>query len=58
MLPEALLLRDPLEYPPPDPPRAFARETAGVPMRAATMHDAMTFVVFKSSSFQSMREAD
>ena len=27
-------------------------------MSAITMHDAMTVVVFKGSSFQSMREAD
>lgn len=27
-------------------------------MRAITIHDAMTFVVFKCSSFQSMREVD
>ncbi|SPP66610.1 hypothetical protein NITLEN_80034 [Nitrospira lenta] len=58
MLPEALLLRDPPEKPPPDPPLAFAKEMAGVPMSASTMHDAMTFVVFKCDSFQSMRETN
>ena len=51
MLPEAPLLRDPLEYPP-EPPLAFANETAGDPMRENTMMVAMSVVVFKVSSFR------
>ena len=38
--------RDPPEYPPP-PPLALAKETVGAPIRAQTMHAAMSFVVFK-----------
>ncbi len=49
MLPEALLLRDPLEYPPPDPPLAFAKDRVGTPIRENTMVAAMSFVVFKTS---------
>lgn len=47
MLPEELLPREPLENPPPDPPRAFAKETVGTPIRDNTRHAAMTLVVFK-----------
>jgi len=47
MLPEELPPRDPLENPPPDPPRAFANERVGTPTRANTRHAAMNFVVFK-----------
>lgn len=47
MLPEELPPREPLENPPPDPPRAFAKETAGTPIRENTRHAAMILVVFK-----------
>lgn len=47
MLPEEFPLREPLENPPPDPPRAFAKETVGTPIRDNTRHAAMTLVVFK-----------
>jgi hypothetical protein len=57
MLPEALLLRDPLEYPPPEPPLAFAKDRVGTPIREITMVAAMSFVVFKTS-FLSMDFAD
>jgi hypothetical protein len=57
MLPEALLLRDPLEYPPPEPPLAFAKDRVGTPIRENTMVAAMSFVVFKTS-FLSMDFAD
>jgi hypothetical protein len=57
MLPEALLLRDPLEYPPPEPPLAFAKDRVGTPIRENTMVAAMSFVVFKTS-FLSMVFAD
>jgi hypothetical protein len=45
------MLPEPLEYPPPDPPLAFAKETVGTPMRENTMVAAMSFVVFKTASF-------
>ena len=48
MLPEELPLREPLENPPPDPPRAFAKETVGTPTRVKIMDAAMSFVVFKT----------
>jgi hypothetical protein len=48
MLPEAPLLLEPLEYPPPDPPFALAKDTVGTPIRDNTMHVAMSFVVFKT----------
>ena len=47
ILPEEAPLREPPEYPPPDPPRAFAKETVGTPIRDNTRHAAMTLVVFK-----------
>jgi len=47
MLPEEPLLLEPLEYPPPDPPLAFAKETVGTPIRDNAMHAAMSLVVFK-----------
>jgi hypothetical protein len=47
MLPEPPL-RAPLEKPPPDPPRAFAKEAVGAPMRDNTIHAAMSLVVFKT----------
>ena len=50
MLPEAFPLLEPLEYPPPDPPLALAKETAGVPIRAITMNEAISFVWFKAGS--------
>jgi hypothetical protein len=51
MLPGALLLLEPLEYPPPypPPPRALAKERVGSPIRAITTIAAMSFVVFKIS---------
>jgi hypothetical protein len=50
MLPEGLLLLEPLEYPPPyPPPRALAKERDGSPIRAITTIAAMSFVVFKIS---------
>jgi hypothetical protein len=49
MLPEEPPLRDPLENPPPDPPRAFAREMVGMPTRDNTMNAAMSLVVFNTS---------
>lgn len=51
MLPEEPPLRDPLENPPPDPPRAFAKDRVGTPTRAITRHAAMSLVVFKLNSF-------
>jgi hypothetical protein len=51
MLPEVPLLRDPLEYPP-EPPLAFANDTAGAPIRENTMMVAISLVVFKISSFR------
>ncbi len=48
MLPAEPPLRDPLEKPPPDPPRAFAKETVGIPTRDKTMHAEMNFVIFKA----------
>jgi hypothetical protein len=57
MLPEALPLRDPLEYPPPEPPLAFAKDRVGTPIRESTTVAAMSFVVFKTS-FLSMDFAD
>ncbi len=50
MLPDEPPLRDPLEKPPPDPPRAFAKETVGIPTRDNTMHAAMSFMLFKVGS--------
>jgi hypothetical protein len=47
MLPEELLPREPLENPPPDPPRALAKEMVGRPTKDKTRHAAMSFVVFK-----------
>jgi hypothetical protein len=47
MLPEPPL-REPLENPPPDPPRAFAKERVGTPMRQNTMNAAMILVVFNT----------
>jgi hypothetical protein len=38
--------RDPLEYPPPDPPRAFANERVGIPISAATIQTVMSFELF------------
>jgi hypothetical protein len=49
MLLPVLPLRDPLENPPPDPPRAFAKERVGTPIRDNTMVAAMSFVLFKAS---------
>lgn len=54
MLLPVLPLRDPLEYPPPDPPRAFAKERVGAPIRDNRMVAAMSFVLFKAVSFLSM----
>ena len=48
MLLPVLPLRDPLEKPPPDPPRAFAKERVGTPIRDNTMVAAMSFVLFKA----------
>jgi hypothetical protein len=58
MLPEGLLLLDPLEYPPPypPPPRALAKERDGSPIRAMTITAAMSFVVFMVASFLSMSQ--
>src|SRR5574340_48778 len=50
MLPDELPLRDPLENPPPDPPRAFAKDTVGTPTRDNARHAAMSLVVFKAGS--------
>jgi hypothetical protein len=50
MLPEAPLLLDPLEYPPPyPPPLALAKDTVGTPIREITIITAMSFVVFTIS---------
>jgi len=49
MLPEEPLLLEPLEYPPPDPPFALAKETVGTPIRDTTTNAAMSFVVVKKS---------
>lgn len=48
ILPDEPLLREPLEYPPPDPPLAFAKEMVGTPIRDNAMHAAMSLVVFKT----------
>lgn len=48
MLPEEPPLRDPLENPPPDPPRAFAKEMVGMPTKDNTMNAAMSLVIFKA----------
>lgn len=64
MLLPVLPLRDPLEYPPPDPPRAFAKERVGAPIRDNTMVAAMSCVLFKASVLsidvrnQSVRDRD
>lgn len=50
MLPDEPL-RDPLENPPPDPPRAFANEIVGAPTNSSTRPAAMSLVVFKVLSF-------
>jgi hypothetical protein len=42
------MLPEPLEYPPPDPPLAFAKEMVGTPTRENAMVAAMIFVVFKT----------
>jgi hypothetical protein len=47
MLPDELLLRAPLENPPPDPPRAFAKEIVGTPTNINTRPAAISLVVFK-----------
>jgi hypothetical protein len=47
MLPEVPLLLEP-EYPPPDPPRAFAKERVGTPIRDSMIVAAMSFVVVKT----------
>jgi hypothetical protein len=52
MLPDEPLLRDPLENPPPDPPRAFAKEIVGTPTNITTRHAARSLVVFKLISFR------
>src|SRR5438046_10208618 len=58
MLPEAPLLLEPLENPPPyPPPLALAKDTVGTPIREITIIAAMTFVVFKIS-FLSIDVAD
>jgi len=50
MLPGELLLREPLEYPPPyPPPLALAKDRVGSPIRETTIIAAMSFVVFKAS---------
>jgi hypothetical protein len=54
MLPEGPLLRDPLVYPPPEPPLAFANDIVGAPMRESIITVAMSFVVFNMSSFLSI----
>jgi hypothetical protein len=46
MLIEEFPPRDPLEKPPPDPPLAFANESVGIPMSAATIQTAMRFEIF------------
>ncbi len=47
MLPGALLLLEPLEYPPPyPPPLALAKDKVGSPIRAITIIAAMSFVGF------------
>jgi hypothetical protein len=48
MLPDELPLRDPLENPPPDPPRALAKDRLGTRTREHTMHAAINLVVFKT----------
>jgi hypothetical protein len=58
MLPEAPLLLEPLENPPPyPPPLALAKDTVGTPIREITIIAAMSFVVFKIS-FLSIDVAD
>jgi hypothetical protein len=51
------MLPEPLEYPPPDPPFAFAKEIVGTPTRENAIVAAMSFVVFKTC-FLSMDFAD
>jgi len=59
MLLEAPLLREPLVYPPPEPPLAFAKEIAGAPMRDMTMTAARNaVVVFKIRSFRREHPTD
>ena len=49
MLPEAPLLLEPPEYPPPNPPPlALAKDTVGTPISEITIIAAMSFVVFKT----------
>jgi hypothetical protein len=48
MLPEEPPPRGPLENPPPDPPRAFAKEMVGIPTIDNTMNAAISFVIFKA----------
>ena len=48
MLPEAPLLLEPLEYPPPNPPPlAFAKDRVGTPISEITITAPMSFVMFK-----------
>ena len=56
MLPEELPPRDPLENPPPDPPRAFAKEIVGTPTKDNTRHAAINLVVFKRYVLSMERE--
>jgi len=51
MLPDELPPRDPLENPPPDPPRALAKERVGTPIRDTAITAAMSLVVVKTGSF-------
>jgi hypothetical protein len=59
MLPGALLLREPLEYPPPyPPPLALAKDRVGRPINAITIIAAISFVAFKVASFLLPSEVD
>ena len=46
----------PLENPPPDPPRAFAKEMVGTPTKDNTRHAAINLVVFKRYVLSMERE--
>jgi hypothetical protein len=59
MLPDGLLLLEPLEYPPPyPPPLALAKDRVGSPIREITIIAAMSFVMFIVVSFLSMSQVN
>jgi hypothetical protein len=58
MLPAEPVPRDPLVYPPPEPPLAFANENVGAPTRETMRTVAMRCVVFKGTFLSIQYRAD